>query len=142
MRPCGIFNANMQTRYMFVCTLSEPVFVQNTIGPALCKTAASVVSALASVLFGIDVLVCGLSMCLAQCLSSCISQLRNQSQSSCTMASINWLDVQRLYFSVRFSQADSGKSGRRASVLQALLSAYLPSANSLYIYAGLNQDMR
>ena len=87
-------------------------------------------------------LVCGLSMCLAQCLSSCISQLRNQSQSSCTMASINWLDVQRLYFSVRFSQADSGKSGRRASVLQALLSAYLPSANSLYIYAGLNQDMR
>jgi len=56
MRPCGIFNANMQTRYMFVCTLSEPVFVQNTIGPALCNTAASVVSALASVLFGIDVI--------------------------------------------------------------------------------------
>jgi hypothetical protein len=48
------------------------------------------------------------------------------------MASILWLDVQRLYFSVRCSEAGSGKSGRRASVLQALLSAYLRSANYFY----------
>ena len=47
----------MPKRYMFAYTLSEHVFFQSTAGPALCKPAASAVSALESVLSGIDVLV-------------------------------------------------------------------------------------
>ena len=108
---------------MFVYTLSEHVFFQSMTGPALCKPAASVVSALASVLSGVDVL------------STCVEQLHwaaaESNQSSCTMASILWLDVGMLYCSARSSEADSGKSGRRASVLQALLSAYLRPADSI-----------
>jgi len=69
-------------------------------------------------------------------LGTCVEQLHwaatKQSLSSCIMASILWLDVQSSYLSDRFSEALSGMSGRRASVLQALLSAYLHSANSLY----------
>ena len=45
------------------------------------------------------------------------------------MASILRLDMEMLYCSVRFSEADSGMSGRRASVLQALLSAYVRPAD-------------
>jgi len=74
-------------------------------------------------------------------LRKCVEQLHfavtEQNHSSCTMASIIWLDVQSLYFSVRFPEADSGKSGRRASVLQALLSAYLRPANYLYTLASM-----
>jgi hypothetical protein len=74
-------------------------------------------------LFGVDVL------------GTCVEQLHwaatEQNQSSCTMASILWLDVKLLYCSVRSSEADSGKSGRRASVRQALLSAYLRPADSM-----------
>jgi len=66
----------------------------------------------------------------------CVEQLHfavtEQNQSSCTMASIFWLDAQSLYLSFRCSAAGSGKLGRRASVLQVWLSAYLRSANSLY----------
>ena len=74
-------------------------------------------------LFGVDVL------------CTCVEQLHwaatEQNQSSCTMASIIWLGVESLYCSVRFSEALSGMSGRRASVLQALLSAYLRPAVSM-----------
>jgi len=52
-------DAHMPKRYMFVYTLSEHVFFQSMTGPALCEPAASVVSALASVLYGIDVLLFG-----------------------------------------------------------------------------------
>ena len=69
------------------------------------------------VLSGIDVSVLGIDV-----FGTCVEQLHwtvtEQNQSSCTMASILWLDVQTLYCSDRFSEADSGKSGRRASVLQ------------------------
>ena len=74
-------------------------------------------------LFGVDVL------------GTCVEQLHwaatKQNQSSCTMASILWLDVEVLYCSVRFPEALSDMSGRRASVLQASLSAYLHSADSM-----------
>ena len=49
----------MPKRYMFVYTLSEHVFFQSMTGPALCEPVASVVSALASLLSGIDVLIFG-----------------------------------------------------------------------------------
>jgi len=92
------------------------------------KPAASVASALASVLSGIDILVCGIDL-----FGTFAGQLHwavtEQNQSSCTMASIIWLDVQMVYCSVRFSEAGSGKSGRRASVLQAVRSAYLRPAD-------------
>jgi len=55
---------------MFAYTLSEHVFFQSTTGPALCKPAASVVSALASVLSGIDVLLLGVDV-----LGTCVEQL-------------------------------------------------------------------
>ena len=68
-------------------------------------------------------------------LGTCVEQLHwaatEQNQSSCTMASILWLDVELLYCSVRFPEALSDMSGRRASVLQALLSAYLRPAVSM-----------
>ena len=47
------------------------------------------------------------------------------------MARILWLDMEMLYCSASFYEADSGMSGRRASVLQALLSAYLRPADSM-----------
>ena len=91
------------------------------------KPAASVVSALASLLPGIDVSVFGMDVS-----GTCVEQFHwavtEQNQSSCTMATIFWLDVQSLHCSFRCSEADSGKSGRRVSVLQALLSAYLRPA--------------
>jgi len=105
-------------------TNTTHVLFESTTGPALCKLAASVVSALASVLSGIDVLASGVDV-----FGTCVEHLRwavtDQNQSSCIMANILWLDVQHLYRSARFSEAGSGKSGRRASVLRALLSAYL-----------------
>jgi len=60
----------MPKRYMFAYTLSEHVFFQSTTGPALCKPAASVVSALASVLSGIDDLVFGVDV-----FGTCVEQL-------------------------------------------------------------------
>ena len=114
---------------MFVCTFSEHVFFQGRTGPALCEPAASVVSALESVLTGIDVLVFG--VVLGACAEQLHWAITEQSQSSNAIASIVWPDVQSLYCSLQFSEADSGKAGRRASVLQALLSACLRSAESM-----------
>jgi len=78
------------------------------------------------VLSGIDVSVLGIDV-----FGTCVEQLHwtvtEQNQSSCTMASILWLDVQTLYCSDRFSEADSGKSGRRASVLQVCAFSLLAS---------------
>ena len=90
---------------------------------------ASVVSALESVLTGIDVLVFG--VVLGACAEQLHWAITEQSQSSNAIASIVWPDVQSLYCSLQFSEADSGKAGRRASVLQALLSACLRSAESM-----------
>ena len=80
------------------------------------------------VLSGIDVSVLGIDV-----FCTCVEQLHwavtERNQSSRTMAIMLWLHMQSLYFSVRFPEADSGKSGRRASVLQVLLSAYLHLAD-------------
>jgi hypothetical protein len=107
---------------MFVYTLSQHVFFPRTTGPALCKPAASVASIISLLCFGVP-------MCLAHVTEQLHWAVTEESQSPCTTASILWLDLQLWHCSVRSLDPDSGKAGRRASVLQqALLSAYLRSA--------------
>ena len=65
------------------------------------------------------------SMCLAHVLNSCIGQLRNKTYHRVLWQAYVGFACKVCIVLLFFSETDSGKSGRRASVLQTLLSAYL-----------------
>jgi len=122
-----------------VCALAEHVLLRTTTGPVLCKPAASVVSALASVLSGIDFIVFGCQSVFAHVLNGLQLAVTERNQESCNMAKVLWLDNEHLCYAVWFrKQVLVSRIGEHPCCKFGFQTIYVQRV----LCAGLNQTMR